>query len=76
MSWYSESWQRLYSMHSRAKRDGYGPLEMAKFLDECYPWRSRSGHAYKAWLSARKDFFRKHNLPLRRAKPPAPDLFS
>lgn len=30
--------------------------------------------AYKAWLEARRDFFRKHNIPMRRAKKPAADL--
>jgi hypothetical protein len=59
----------------RESAETTGPA-MAKAIDNSYPWCERRGWAYKAWLAARRDFFRKHSLPLRHARKPAPDLLS
>ncbi|WP_334181068.1 hypothetical protein [Pseudomonas nitroreducens] len=49
--------------------------ELRIWLDRhLVPTSERSGWAYKAWLEARRAFFRQYNLPLRRAKKPAADL--
>ncbi|UCP00052.1 hypothetical protein LF844_09645 [Metapseudomonas lalkuanensis] len=74
MSWYATSWQHMHAQHQQALAGGSNPDEIAKAIDDSYPFSQRSGWAYKAWLDARRDFFRQHNLPLRRAKKPAPDL--
>lgn len=74
MSWYATSWRHMLAQHQDAKDSGLEPEAIAKVIDDSYPFNQRSGWAYKAWLDARRDFFRQHNLPLRRAKKPAPDL--
>ncbi|PHR17854.1 MAG: hypothetical protein COA41_11170 [Sphingopyxis sp.] len=69
----------MHGVHQQAVAEGKDPAARAKAIDDSYPWDQRSGWAYKAWLSARRDYFRKQGLPLRRAKKPkAPDkdLFS
>lgn len=76
MTWYTSSWAHMHEAHQQAVAEGKDRAAMAKAIDESYPWRERSGWAYKAWLAARRDFFRKHNLPLRRAKKPEQDLIS
>ncbi|MBD8493876.1 hypothetical protein [Pseudomonas syringae] len=76
MSWYSDSWQHMYRLYTRAKRDGLSPEAISKFIDDSYPWRERSGWAYKGWLQARKEFFRRNNLSLRHAKKSGPDLLT
>ena len=37
--------------------------EIAKAIDAAYPFGAREGYPYKVWLSERKVFFAKHNLP-------------
>lgn len=76
MSWYAKSWQHQQQVHQQAQTDGKDAAGIAKTIDDSYPFSQRSGWAYKAWLEARRDFFRQHNLPLRRAKKPGPDLLS
>lgn len=76
MSWYANSWQHMLAQHQQATAVGGDPAAIAKAIDDSYPYSQRSGWAYKAWLEARRDFFRQHNLPLRRAKKPGPDLLS
>lgn len=76
MSWYSSSWQHMANVHQQAQVDGVDAAGIAKAIDDSYPYSDRSGWAYKAWLDARRDFFRKHCLPLRRAKKPESDLLS
>lgn len=76
MSWYATSWKHMHGQHQQAKEAGSEPEAIAKAIDDSYPFHSRSGWAYKAWLDARRDFFRQHNLPLRRAKKPGPDLLA
>lgn len=74
MTWYATSWQHMETV--RTDNAGNQAIDVAKAIDNSYPYRERSGLAYKAWLAARRDFFRKHNLPLRRAKKqPAAQLF-
>lgn len=74
MSWYASSWQHMLSVRNEAATAGKDAAATAKAIDDSYPYSERSGWAYKAWLEARRDFFRKNNLPLRRAKKPAADL--
>lgn len=74
MSWYANSWQHMLAVRNEAAAAGKDAAATAKAIDDSYPYSERSGWAYKAWLDARRDFFRQHNLPLRRAKKPAPDL--
>ena len=76
MSWYATSWQHMLAQHKLAAASGADQAAIAKVIDNSYPFSQRSGWAYKAWLDARRDFFRQHNLPLRGAKKPAADLFS
>ncbi|MFK3794790.1 hypothetical protein [Pseudomonas sp. NPDC088444] len=76
MTWYTESWQRMESVYSRCKAEGLDAAAISKAIDDSYPYNSRSGWAYKAWLDARRNFFPKHNIPLRRAKRPEPELFA
>ncbi len=76
MSWYGSSWAHMAEVYASESAQGRLPLEIAKAIDTSYPYSERSGWAYKAWLDARRDFFRKHNLPLRRARQPGPDLLS
>lgn len=72
MSWYARSWQHMAAVLEESQAAGVA--DVGRAIDDSYPYSSRSGFAYKAWLEARRDFFRKHNIPLRRAKKPAPDL--
>lgn len=74
MSWYASSWQHMLAVRIEAEAAGKDAAATAKAIDDSYPYSKRSGWAYKAWLDARRDFFRQYNLPLRRAKKPAPDL--
>lgn len=73
MTWYATAWGHMETI--RTRRSDAEPAAIAKAIDDSYPYSQRSGWAYKAWLDARRDFFRKYNLPLRRARKPAPDLF-
>lgn len=70
-SWYTRAWLHMTRVQATAELG----IDIGKAIDDSYPWR-RSGWAYKAWLTARKDYFRKNNIPLRRAKKPSADLFS
>ena len=72
MTWYAAAWGHMETV--RKEHVESEPTAIAKAIDDSYPHSERSGWAYKAWLAARRDFFRKHNLPLRRARKPAPDL--
>lgn len=76
MSWYARSWQHMHQMHQQALAESKFAHGIAKAIDDSYPFSERSGWAYKAWLDARRDFFRQHNLPLRRARKPGADLLS
>ncbi|MCY1396455.1 hypothetical protein D3C76_507920 [compost metagenome] len=77
MTWYTRSWEHMERERQQAASQGLDALGIAKAIDDSYPYHSkRSGWAYKAWLAARRDFFSKHQLPLRRARKPEPDLFS
>jgi hypothetical protein len=67
----------MHQVHQQALAEGKGAADIAKAIDDSYPYHSkRSGWAYKAWLAARRDFFRIHQLPLRHARQPAGDLLS
>ncbi len=72
MTWYATAWGHMETV--RMRRADEEPAAIAKAIDDSYPYSQRSGWAYKAWLDARRDFFRKYNLPLRRARKPAQDL--
>lgn len=72
MTWYATAWGHMETVRSRLANAE--PAAIAKAIDDSYPYSQRSGWAYKAWLEARRDFFRKYNLPLRRSRKPAPDL--
>lgn len=72
MTWYAAAWGHMEAI--RTGRADSEPAAIAKAIDDSYPYSQRSGWAYKAWLDARRDFFRKYNFPLRRARRPAPDL--
>lgn len=74
MTWYARCWQHMQQVHQQAKADGKDAARTARAIDESYPYSERSGWAYKAWLDARRDFFRQNNLPLRRARKPGADL--
>ncbi|QIE86957.1 hypothetical protein [Pseudomonas nitroreducens] len=74
MSWYASSWQHMLAVRTEAVAAGKDAADTAKAIDDSYPYSERSGWAYKAWLDARRSFFRQHNLPMRRAKKPEPDL--
>ncbi len=39
--------------------------KIAKAIDAAYPFGERAYHPYKAWLAVRKEFFARHNLPLK-----------
>ncbi len=65
----------MQQVHQQAATEGRDAAGIARTIDESYPYSERSGWAYKAWLDARRDFFRQHNLPLRRAKKPKGGLF-
>lgn len=39
--------------------------KIAKAIDMAYPFGERCYHPYKVWLAARKEFFARHNLPLK-----------
>lgn len=76
MSWYARSWQHMHQVHEKMISAGEAEQGIARAIDESYPYSERSGWAYKAWLAARRDFFSKHDLPLRRARKPGQDLFT
>lgn len=76
MSWYDRAWQHMHQVHQQAMADGLDAQAIAKAIDDSYPWVKRSGWPYKGWLAARHSFFPTHDLPLRRAKRPGPDLFT
>jgi hypothetical protein len=71
-TWYEAAWKHM--THILAEE--YTDLDIGKTIDDNYPFGKRCGWPYKAWLNARRDFFRKHNIQLRRAKKPGPDLFN
>lgn len=74
MSWYARSWQHMAAVFDESQASSL--TDIGKAIDDSYPYCSRSGFAYKAWLEARRDFFRKHDIPMRRAKKPAQDLLA
>jgi len=39
--------------------------KVANAIDAAYPFSERAYHPYKAWLAVRKEFFARHNLPLK-----------
>mgnify|MGYP007113983420 CR=1 FL=1 len=66
----------MHQVRQQALAEGKGAADIAKAIDDSYPYHSkRSGWVYKAWLAARRDFFSKHQLPLRRARQQSGDLF-
>lgn len=72
MSWYARSWHHMAAVMEESQAAGVADIGRA--IDDIYPYSSRPGFVYNAWLEARRDFFRKHSIPMRRAKKPAPDL--
>lgn len=76
MSWYQRSWEAMHELRELAIAEGKTGAEVGRAIDAGYPWSERSGWAYKAWLDARRDFFRKHGIELRRAKKPGPDMLT
>lgn len=66
----------MQKVHQQAAAESKSSVDIAKAIDDSYPFSERSGWAYKAWLDARRAFFGKHQLPLRRARQPKGDLFS
>ncbi|EMB5660461.1 hypothetical protein [Pseudomonas aeruginosa] len=73
MNWYTAHWQHMAKVRAQAIAEGLDATGIAKAIDQSIPC-GRSGWAYKAWLSARRDFCRQHGLPLPRARQPGPDL--
>lgn len=76
MTWYADAWSFMAKTHTAASTEGKDGMAIAKAIDDGYPYGERSGWPYKAWRAARRDFFRKHNLPLRRARQPGADLLA
>lgn len=74
MTWYARSWMHIESVRQAKQAEGADAAQVTKAIDKSYPYYGRSGWAYKAWLEARRDFFRKHQLPLQKARKPGPGL--
>lgn len=72
MSWYSESFSRMEMVYQREIALGKPTIDIAREIDKAYPFGERNNYPYKAWLSARKDYFRTRGLPLRRSRKPDP----
>lgn len=66
----------MHQVHQQALADRLDAQDIAKAIDDSYPWQKRSGWPYKAWLSARRAYFPHHQLPTPRATRPGADLFS
>lgn len=52
--------QRIYDA---GMRDGKSPAQIARAIQDAYPWKRRRSWRYKAWLAARREFFERHHLP-------------
>jgi hypothetical protein len=76
MSWYDSSWKHMQQVHQQEVATGKDAAEIAKAIDDAYPFWSRNGWPYKAWLRARREFLIKHQLPVPRARKPKDDLFT
>lgn len=75
MTWYAHHWRRMHDTYQRGKAEGISDDRIAEAIDQ--HWTSkRSGHPYKTWLQARRDFFQKFQLRRPRARRPHEDLFS
>ncbi|WP_417070752.1 hypothetical protein [Niveibacterium terrae] len=75
MTWGDEAWVVMDKTRIQGVMDGKTPDQIAKDIDAAYPFGKRSMWPYKAWLTARKEFFAKHGLPRRVPKTPNGDLF-
>lgn len=76
MSWSDRAWTTMERVRINGVQSGKNPAEIAKEIDAAYPFGERAHYPYKAWLSARKEFFAKHGLPRRTPKTPNGDLFA
>jgi len=65
----------MHQVHQQALAEGLDDQEIAKAIDDSYPWVKRSGWSYKAWLRARRAYFPRHQLPMPRAKHSEAGLF-
>lgn len=75
MSWRDEAWRVMGTVRAESLAAGKNPEEIAKAIDAAYPFGERAMWPYKAWLSARKEFFALHGLPRKGAKKAGEDLF-
>lgn len=48
MSWYARSWQHMAAVLEESQAAGVA--DVGRAIDDSYPYSSRSGFAYKAWL--------------------------
>lgn len=75
MTWYAHHWRRMHDTYQRGKAEGISDDRIAEAIDQ--HWTSkRSGHPYKTWLQARRDFFQKFQLRRPRARRTREDLFT
>lgn len=66
----------MQEVRIRCIQEGKNPAEIAKEIDAAYPFGERAMWPYKAWLSARKEFFARHGLPRRVPKSTNQDMFA
>lgn len=52
--------QRVYDA---SNIEGLRPQQVARAIDQAYPWQKRRGWRYKCWLAARREFFERNCLP-------------
>jgi hypothetical protein len=68
LSWGDTAWQVMGEVRAECLAKSMNPAEIAKAIDDAYPFGERAMYPYKAWLAARKRFFAEHGLPRKGGK--------
>lgn len=56
----------MQGVFDSCKATGDSPHQIDAAIRAAYPWGERRAWPYKAWLQARREFYEKNELPLRR----------
>ena len=55
----------MQSVFDLCQAQGQALEQIDLAIRDAYPWGERRAWPYKAWLMARREFYKKHGLPLR-----------
>lgn len=59
------AYQIMLGVYNRCQTEGKTRHETHLAIRDAYPWGERRKWPYKAWLIARREFYKKHGLPLK-----------